>query len=391
MEWVRLGDIAEISAGKAAPKSNELSDEGLPFIRAGFLEDLLSCDDEPSFPSVSSEVAQRLKYKIYEPGTIIFAKSGMSIMKDRVVMLKRCSYLVSHLAAVIVNEDRANKNFIKYQLMYKKPSSLIQGDSYPSISITNISEWEVFLPEMKIQEMAASVLIICENLIAKRQEQIEALDDLVESVFYEMFETYIEGGTEKFRLSEITSHISSGSTPKGGKEVYQSEGVPLIRSQDVMMNYLDYSKVVYISEEIHKSMKRSTLQYKDVLLNITGASIGRTAIFYGESGSANSNQHVASIRLKDNTITPEFLSYYLSTDFFQKIIKKISSGGTREALNFKQIGEFGIPKVPMELQIKFTKIKENIVIEKEKLKASLEALEILFDALMQEAFSGNLV
>lgn len=390
MEWVKLGDIAEITAGKAAPKEDEFSENGLPFIRAGHLEELIKNGDATDFPRVSPEVAKSRNYKIFNPGTILFAKSGMSIMKDRVVTLREPAYIVSHLAAITIDKEKVNRDYLKYQIMFRKPSNLIQGDSYPSISISDISDWELYIPNLKKQSIVASSLVKCDKLIAKRREQIDALDALVSSVFYEMFLSNLEDKERTVNLSDITSHISSGSTPRGGKEVYTNDGIPFIRSQDVLMNHLDLSEVAYIPIEIHKAMKRSTLHYKDVLINITGASIGRTAVFYGETGSANTNQHVASIRLKGNVITPEFLSYYFSTEYFQKVIQKVSSGGTREALNYQQIGEFRIPEAPISKQEMFVRIKNSIETQKESLRASLSELEILFDALMQEAFSGHL-
>lgn len=157
------------------------------------------------------------------------------------------------------------------------------------------------------------------------------------------------------------------------------------------MNELDLTKVAYISEEIHDNMKRSKVKNRDVLLNITGASIGRTAVYYGEDDSANKNQHVASIRLNTNKILPEFLSYYFSTDYFQEIIKLESKGGTREALNYTQIGNFDIPIPSIEKQEKFLESLERVRFIKESMEASLNEMNTLFDALMQKAFTGELV
>ena len=82
-------------------------------------------------------------------------------------------------------------------------------------------------------------------------------------------------GFSTARLGEVTSHISSGSTPRGGQSVYLDDGpVMLVRSQNVHMNRLVLDDVAFISDEINSQMKRSVVQRNDVLLNITGASIG---------------------------------------------------------------------------------------------------------------------
>ena len=77
------------------------------------------------------------------------------------------------------------------------------------------------------------------------------------------------------------------------------------------------------------------------------------AVFNNEDESANTNQHVASIRLKNNNFSPIFISYFLASDFQQAVIMKESSGGTREALNYQQIKKFRIPNP--ELFIGFQK------------------------------------
>ena len=259
-----------------------------------------------------------------------------------------------------------------------------------NISPTTMKNYEILLHSKEEQKRISKVLDQINGLIRTRENQLQELDILIQSIFMNMFSQDITD-SEVVKLSEITSHISSGSTPRGGRKVYQEEGIPIIRSQDVLMNELDLTKVAYISEEIHDNMKRSKVKNRDVLLNITGASIGRTAVYYGKDDSANKNQHVASIRLNTNKILPEFLSYYFSTDYFQEIIKLESKGGTREALNYTQIGNFDIPNPSIEKQEKFLESLERVRFIKESMEASLNEMNTLFDALMQKAFTGELV
>ena len=80
-------------------------------------------------------------------------------------------------------------------------------------------------------------------------------------------------------IGDIAEYIGSGITPKGGSKVYQKSGIMLIRSQNVLSGGFDLSDVAYISEEINRTMKRSEVFESDVLLNITGASIGRPILF----------------------------------------------------------------------------------------------------------------
>ncbi|HNW82954.1 MAG TPA: restriction endonuclease subunit S [bacterium] len=153
----------------------------------------------------------------------------------------------------------------------------------------------------------------------------------------------------KTKLKKHTVKIGSGITPKGGEAVYKSSGIPLIRSQNVLVNRLDLSDVAYIEESQHKKMSGSKVYSGDVLLNITGASIGRSCVVPKEIGEANVNQHVCIIRLKE-TLDARLLSTYLNSWFGQKQIWSFQSGGSREGINFQQIGSFDIPLPPLPEQ-----------------------------------------
>jgi type I restriction enzyme S subunit len=77
------------------------------------------------------------------------------------------------------------------------------------------------------------------------------------------------------RVKDLTSKIGSGVTPSGGAEVYSDNGIPFYRSQNIYNNKLSIDDIVYISEEIDNSMSNSRIRPNDILLNITGASIGK--------------------------------------------------------------------------------------------------------------------
>ncbi|MDR4509750.1 MAG: hypothetical protein MRJ65_16210 [Candidatus Brocadiaceae bacterium] len=106
----------------------------------------------------------------------------------------------------------------------------------------------------------------------------------------------IPEGWKIFKLKYLTYKIGSGVTPKGGATIYQSEGIPLLRSQNIHFDSLRLDDVVYISEEIHNSMITTEVQEGDVLFNITGASIGRCNYWAEKKERANVNQHVCIVR-----------------------------------------------------------------------------------------------
>ena len=127
------------------------------------------------------------------------------------------------------------------------------------------------------------------------------------------------------KLGPLTSLISSGSTPLGGSTRYLAEGpVMFVRSQNVRMNCLDLSDVVYIDSALHEHMKRTHVRSGDVLINITGASIGRVAAFDRNGDTANVNQHVCIIRPK-----PELLDFRFLTPLYSSLSRNHQSASAR--------------------------------------------------------------
>lgn len=190
------------------------------------------------------------------------------------------------------------------------------------------------------------------------------------------------------RLGELCTKIGSGVTPRGGQNVYLSQGRPFMRSQNVANGYLLLDDVVFIDERTHQKQKSTEIELDDVLLNITGASIGRSAIATSEIVGGNVNQHVCIIRLKDKT-----LSYYICTFLLsyigQKQIDSYQAGGNREGLNYDQIASFKIciPSSNEIIQIWNCLSLWDTAIEKQS--ELIEKLKLRKRGLMQQLLTGK--
>ena len=197
---------------------------------------------------------------------------------------------------------------------------------------------------------------------------------------------------EWVRLGNYASKIGSGVTPRGGQESYLSSGIPLIRSQNVHMNEFCEDGLAFISDEQDGIMKGSRVFAGDILLNITGASIGRVCVVPEEICPANVNQHVSIIRVNEHFL-PEFVSFYLSTPDFQNSIIEMQSGATRQALTKAQIEELTVPLPPLNEQKRITSMLKEQLADVEKARTSameqLEAAKGLADAFLREVFKGE--
>lgn len=143
-------------------------------------------------------------------------------------------------------------------------------------------------------------------------------------------------------LRYLITRLGSGITPRGGAAVYSDTGIPFIRSQNVRFDGLELSGVAHISAELHRQMSGSHAKAGDVLLNITGASIGRVCAVPESLKEANVNQHVCVIRPRVDRVLSEYLAAYLSTLYIQSQIRIGQNGASREGLPLNVIKGFRI-------------------------------------------------
>src|SRR5690606_25531047 len=115
---VPIKQFAKVGSGQGAPqRETDFSETGIPFVRAGSLEDLLNGMDEYELPKVNEEIAKEYRLKAYQPNTIVFAKSGMSALKGRIYKLKNPCYVVNHLATLELKEN-AIPDYVIYTLRH---------------------------------------------------------------------------------------------------------------------------------------------------------------------------------------------------------------------------------------------------------------------------------
>jgi len=149
-------------------------------------------------------------------------------------------------------------------------------------------------------------------------------------------------------LKYFVTKIGSGKTPRGGGDVYKDAGVLFLRSQNIYNDGLRLDDAVFISPEVDAAMSSSQVKAGDLLLNITGGSIGRCARVPDEFEGANVNQHVCIIRPRDPRLTSLLHAQLLAPDI-QDAIREVQVDGNREGLNFVQVGNLPI-RIPADLR-----------------------------------------
>lgn len=185
------------------------------------------------------------------------------------------------------------------------------------------------------------------------------------------------------KLETLCEIITKGETPLWRGDSYQKEGILFIKSENVLENELVVNNPVYIADSVHERMKRSQLKYGDVLLNIVGASIGRSCIFNLRQ-EGNINQAVCLIRLKSN-LNSFWLSYLLNSDFFQLILKQNQSGGARDNIDLYQVRELLVPVHTKDIQDRIVTVMDKAYSQKKsKEYESLKLLVSINDYVLDE-------
>ena len=143
------------------------------------------------------------------------------------------------------------------------------------------------------------------------------------------------------KLKQVVSKVGSGITPRGGGNVYVDDGIMFLRSQNVYFEGFSLDDVAFITEKIDKEMCNSRVLSGDVLINITGGSIGRCYFVPPQFPRANVNQHVCIVR--PNHFSTKYLYYLLRSRCCQKQVELQQTGGNREGLTSKALKNFILP------------------------------------------------
>ena len=223
------------------------------------------------------------------------------------------------------------------------------------------------VPEYAVQQKIAAHLdrkcTQIDALISNAQQQIEKLKAYKQSVITKGLDPDVQmkdSGVEW--IGEIPEHwkiakikigvtkVGSGKTPLGGAETYSSEGVLFLRSQNIYDEGINLDSPTYITDTIDEEMKGTRVKPYDVLLNITGGSIGRCCIFPPELERANVNQHVSIIRVIDSIFTPDYMHYYWNSNIGKMSISLYQTGGNREGMSADAIKNSPIMVIPIQEQ-----------------------------------------
>lgn len=396
-EWKKLGDISVISSGNSALQDSSYYLNGtFDFIRTSDVGRIKFGEITSSNDKLNKSGFKKMH--LFKKGTVLFPKSGASVLLNHRVILGKDACVSSHLATIKSINDVCEDYYLLYYLATVSAKDLIAEMSYPSLRTSIIQKILVPLPPLSEQKQIISVLDkTFEKLaqaIALIKENILKLKQLNESFLNEIFE-FKNQKWETDSLKKLTIKIGSGSTPTGGQNSYKESGISLIRSLNVHDLGFREKGLAYIDDIQAKKLANVEIKKNDILLNITGASVARCCIVPNNILPARVNQHVSILRVNQELLLPKFLHYSLVSPFYKKQLLYNSSGGaTREALSKAMLEKFKISYPTISEQQRIISYLDQITEKNNKLtehyQNKLEALKQLKNSILDSAFKGTL-
>lgn len=371
----KLGDIATYINGYAF-KPQDWSDEGIPIIR---IQDLTGNSYQAN--RYNGEYAS--KYEVNDGDVLISWSASLGVY----VWHGEKAVLNQHIFKVVFDKERISKDFFVHQvgLILENAASDAHGATMKHLTKPVFDALPFYLPPYEKQCEIAEILDKVTSLISLRKQQLAKLNELVKARFVEMFGDPVTNpkGYEKYKLENLARKISDGVHSKPD---YTETGRPFLSVVNINKGVINFKNCKYVSEDAYQKMIKSTHPERgDVLYTKVGATYGIPA--YVDTDIAFCLYvSVCLIKPKREVINPRFLSLSMEMPYVKHQADRRIKGIGVPDLHLNQISEFEILCPPLKEQDIFIYFVERLDGEKRVVQQSLEKLELMKKALMQEYF-----
>lgn len=279
------------------------------------------------------------------------------------------------------------------------------GGTRKALTKEMIERFEIPQPSLETQKRISGILRGYDDLIDNNRRRMALLEDSARQLYREWFvrlrfpghehTPIVDGvpqGWRKVTLTQITSKIGSGATPKGGEAAYQLEGVTLIRSMNVYDDLFDDAGLAFLNDDQAAGLANVVVEPNDILLNITGASVARCCMAPERYLPARVNQHVMIIRVDPKKANPFFVHKAINSDECKRLLLSFArKGSTREALTKEEMANFEITIPTSALMEQFGEIAADAYAQREGLAKQNQKLRQARDLLLSRLMSGEVI
>ena len=386
---MRLGDVIEQIRGvsyKPSDLHDNLSDDSVVLLRANNIQDGKIVLDDVVYVSKSKVNESQF---LRQGDILVCTSSGSKELVGKAAFIDDDLPMVFGAFCKVVRPNIECCKYMGYFFQspyYRKHiSEASAGANINNLRNEHIADLHFPLPPLEEQRKIAAVLDKVSDLIAKRRTQLDKLDELVKARFVEMFGT-LSHPSQKFKYDilknlcrKITDGKHGGCTPQLGSGRY------FVGAREIFDDSVHYETAPEIAnDEFEKDYKRCNLEIGDLLIVNTGATIGKSAIACDcRTQHTLLQKSVALLKVKSELINPVFLKYCYRVN---ETMYKVESASAQPNLLLSKINTTSIYVPPMALQNQFAAFVEQTEKSKTTISHSLQKLETLKKALMQEYF-----
>lgn len=387
---VRLGDVCSFFSGTGFPNIYQGQKTGkYPIYKVGDIsKNVLFGNRELIFSDnyIDDDTVKAIKGTVLPPKTVVFAKIGEALKQNRRAITGCYCLIDNNAMGILADNSVLDELYFYYFMCSVDLQHYCESTAVPSVRKARISEIEIPLPPLDEQRRIAAVLDNVSDLIAKRRAQLDKLDELVKARFVEMFgDPLIDSG--RYTKVPLGSLVEVGSSKRFFEKEYVREGIPFYRTKEIveLSKGNQITTELFITRQRYDEIKKEYGVPKagDLLISAVGT-IGVIWIVDGKNNFYFKDGNLLRV-VTNEKFTPIYLNHLLET-LIGAYKLRMSSGTAYAALTISALKEMLVYEVPIEEQKRFASFVEQTDKSKLTIQQSLDKLEILEKALMQEYF-----
>lgn len=262
-----------------------------------------------------------------------------------------------------------------------------KGAAQKNLDVKAFTSLKIAIPPLSIQRSIVAELDLLHSVISKKKEQLRELDNLAQSLFYQMFGDPISNpmGWQVKKLGEVVADdcpLSYGIVQPGD---HVPNGVPVVRPVDLISNFVYKKNLKCTSQEIANSYKRTILKGDELLMCVRGTT-GVVAMATPELKGGNTTRGITPMSF-DSNISKWFVFYLLKTSSMQQLIASLTYGIALKQINMKDVRNLPVILPPLSLQQSFAAKVSAIEAQKQAITQSIKETEALLAQRMDTYFS----
>ena len=289
-------------------------------------------------------------------------------------------------AVVVQPKIEMNVHWLYYALNAMNLGQYATGAAQPGLAVSKLETLSIEIPNISEQNKIAQTLYKVEQLVNFRKQQLAKLDELVKARFVEMFGEPSSNpmGWLQTTVGAECYYIKDGPH-KSLTDVGMENGYPFISVRNIVNGYIDFSTAKYISEADYKDAIKKCCPEKGDILYSKGGTTGIAKLVDIDIKFANW-VHLAVLKFNHNEFNGSFFEKMLNCDYCYKQSQMLTKGIANRDLVLSAMAQIKIYKPPILLQNQFAAFVERVDQQKQTVQQSLEKLELMKKALMQEYF-----